>query len=521
MSVKQFLYIRQYHGENQSWDTLEFSSMALNALPKQSEDFPGWYQAIIREADLAENGLARGTMVIKPWGYAIWEQIQRAVDERIKDLDHENLYFPTLIPQSLLEREADHVEGFAPEVIAATHAGGKELEEALILRPTSETVIWETYSKWIQSYRDLPLLYNQWANVFRAEMRSRIFLRTSEFLWQEGHTAHETKEEAIREAATIMRDVYASTIVNVLKIPGVVGRKSETERFPGADESITFETMMRDKKALQSCTSHYLGQNFAKAYGVQFQSRSGSLEYAFATSWGISTRIVGGVIMAHGDDKGLRLPSAVAPKQIVIVPIYKTDDERTEVLEKAQQIKYDFKVKGIRVKIDDRDEYRPGYKFNEWEQKGVPIRVELGPRDIEAGTALVSIRTQEGKQKVAFDSLVDDLITMLGSYDDTLYSEALAFRESNIFRPNNYEEMKEFLNDGGGLALVPWDGDAKSELQVKNETKATIRCLPMSDLELTQTVETGEFTKGQVDDGAKCIISGNDATEMALFSQAY
>ena len=437
----QRLEVICYYVAMPSNETLSSFPMAKQKLPLQSEDFPGWYQAVVREAGMAENGLAKGSMVIKPWGYAIWEQIQRAVDDRIKATGHENVYFPALIPESLLAKEADHVEGFAPEVIVATHSGGKKLEEPLILRPTSEAVIWDTYSRWVQSYRDLPLMYNQWANVFRAEMRSRLFLRTSEFLWQEGHTAHETEVEAIKETLTITREVYIDTIKNVLMIPGIVGRKSETEKFPGAEETITYEAMMRDRKALQSCTSHYLGQNFAKAYDVQFQSREGEMEYAYATSWGISTRIVGALIMAHGDDAGLRLPSAVAPKQVVIVPIYRSDEERDSVVGKANELAEALAKAGVRVKVDDRDEYRPGFKFAEWELKGVPFRVELGPRDIESGAALVSSRLGGEKQSIGFDKLTSFITEGLVSYDEELYAQAKEFQQANIYKPKDYADM--------------------------------------------------------------------------------
>ncbi len=495
--------------------------MAKQTLPTQADDFPAWYQAVIRDAQMAENGLAKGSMVIKPWGYAIWEHIQRAVDDRIKATGHENVYFPALIPESLLEREKETVEGFAPEVIVATHSGGKKMEDALILRPTSETVIWDTYSRWIQSYRDLPLLYNQWANVFRAEMRSRLFLRTSEFLWQEGHTAHETAKDATQETLTIMRDVYIDVIKNILKIPGIVGRKSESERFPGAVETITYETMMRDKKALQSCTSHYLGQLFAQTYGVQFQTRDGGLDYAYATSWGISTRIVGGLIMAHGDDQGLRLPSGVAPKQVVIVPIYRNDDEMGAVIEKAHAIAADLTSSGVRVKVDDRDEYRPGYKFAEWELKGVPLRIELGPRDLESQSVLVSSRLGGEKQTVAFDKITSFVATGLADYDDGLFDQAHEFQQANIYRPTSYDDMKEFLSAANGFAIAPWNGKADSEAQVKADTKATIRCLPMTDEELTAGIESGEFSGAHDVSSEKCIITGEPATEMAVFSQAY
>src|SRR6266568_7514025 len=328
-------------------------------LPTQTDDFPGWYQEVVKQAGLAENSLARGTMVIKPYGFGIWEAIQRAVDDRIKATGHQNLYFPMFIPSRLLEREKEHVEGFAPEVAVVTHAGGEKLEEPLVVRPTSEAIIWATYAKWIQSYRDLPLLYNQWCNVVRWELRPRLFLRTTEFLWQEGHTAHETAEEAMAETLTILREVYVDAAEKVLGLPVVPGRKSASERFAGAEETLTMEGMMRDRKALQAGTSHYLGQNFAKAYGVQFQGRDGEQQYAYATSWGVSTRLVGGVIMTHGDDKGLRLPPTLAPHEVVIVPIYKTDEERSRVRQAVTQL--EKALVGRRLKVDDREQLRPGF----------------------------------------------------------------------------------------------------------------------------------------------------------------
>jgi prolyl-tRNA synthetase len=346
------------------------------ALPTQSDDFPAWYQEVVKQAGLAESSFARGTMVIKPYGFGIWEAIQRAVDDRIKATGHQNLYFPMFIPSRLLEREKEHVEGFAPEVAVVTHAGGEDLEEPLVVRPTSETIIWQTYAKWIQSYRDLPLLYNQWCNVVRWELRPRLFLRTTEFLWQEGHTAHETAEEAMQETLRILHDVYLDAYERVMAIPPHAGRKSAAERFPGAVETYSLEALMRDRKALQSCTSHYLGQNFAKAYGVRFLGRQGAEELAYASSWGLSTRAVGAVIMTHGDDKGLRLPPALAPIQCVVVPIYRNDDERARVLEGAARLLDG--LGGIRTHLDDRDDLRPGFKFNDWELKGVPVRIERG-----------------------------------------------------------------------------------------------------------------------------------------------
>ncbi len=473
------------------------------ALPKQAEDFPAWYQAVVRDAQMAESSLARGTMVIKPWGYAIWEAIQRAVDDRIKATGHENLYFPTLIPERLLHQEAEHVEGFAPEVAVVTHAGGEQLAEPLILRPTSETIIWDTYSKWVQSYRDLPLLYNQWANVFRWELRPRVFLRTTEFLWQEGHTAHETGEEAMAETLRVLHEVYVDTAQEVLRMPVIPGRKSAAERFPGAVETYTMEALMRDGKALQAGTSHYLGQNFAKAYDVTFQGRTGEVEFAYASSWGVSTRLIGALIMAHGDDKGLRLPSTIAPVQVVIVPIYKTDEERASVLEVADGIVRS--LSGVKVKVDDRDEHRPGYKFNEWELKGVPVRIELGPRDIAAGNVTVARRDLLTKDTWPIGSVGERVRPLLDEIDANLFSQASEFREQHTERPQSYDELRDFLKAGTGFAIAPWDGDPETEAKVKADTKATIRCL---------RIEPGGVE-------GSCVISGKPATEEAVFAQAY
>jgi prolyl-tRNA synthetase len=473
------------------------------ALPKQSEDFPGWYQEVVKQAGLAEPSLARGTMVIKPYGFGIWERIQRAVDDRIKATGHENLYFPLLIPNKLLEKETEHVEGFAPEVAVVTHAGGQKLEEPLVIRPTSEAIIWATYAKWIQSYRDLPLLYNQWCNVVRWELRPRVFLRTTEFLWQEGHTAHETADEAIAEALLILREVYVDATEKVLGIPVIPGRKSASERFPGAEETLTMEAMMRDRKALQAGTSHYLGQNFAKAYGVQFQDRDGEQQYAYATSWGVSTRLVGGVIMTHGDDKGLRLPPAVAPYEIVIIPIYKSDDERARVHEALDRVK--ASLAGRRVKVDDRDQLRPGYKYNEWELKGVPVRVELGPRDAEGRHVVVARRDTGEKETVPETALGERMARLLDDIQANLFQDAKDFREANTFTPKNYEEFKAIIAGGGGYLQGAWCGDPECEAQIKAETKATIRFLPL------QPEQPGE----------SCVHCGKPGTERATWALAY
>ena len=473
------------------------------ALPKQSEDFPGWYQEVVKQAGLAETGLARGTMVIKPYGFAIWERIQRAFDDRIKATGHENLYFPMFIPNHLLEREAEHIEGFAPEVAVVTHAGGEKLDEPLVVRPTSETIFWATYAKWLQSYRDLPFLYNQWCNVVRWELRPRLFLRTTEFLWQEGHTAHETAEEAVAEARKILFDVYRDAAETVLGLPVRVGRKSEAERFPGAVETLTMEGLMRDRKALQAGTSHYLGQNFSKAYGVKFLGRDNEEHFAEATSWGVSTRLVGGVIMTHGDDRGLRLPPTLAPIEVVIVPIYKSDEERASVMDA---------VKGIvgalgdrRVKVDDREGFRPGYKYNEWELKGVPIRLEIGPKDVAAGHVMVARRDNGNKAPVPQAGIAKRVAELLDEIQVVLLQEATAFRDAHTFGPKDYDEFRSLLDDPGGFLTAGWCGQRTCEDKVKAETKATIRYLPL-DPEPASGV---------------CLVCGAPATERATWAVAY
>jgi len=472
-------------------------------LPTQAEDFPAWYQEVVKQADLAENSLVRGTMVIKPYGYAIWEAIQAALDERIKATGHQNYMFPMFFPLSLLEREAEHVEGFAPEVALVTHAGGEKLEEPLVVRPTSEAIIWHTYARWVQSYRDLPLLYNQWCNVVRWELRPRLFLRTTEFLWQEGHTAHETSEEARAESRMILRDVYQDVAERVAAMPVRAGRKSASERFPGADETFTMEALMRDRKALQAGTSHYLGQNFAKAYGVQFQSRSGELEYAWATSWGVSTRLVGGLIMTHGDDRGLRLPPDVAPYQVVVVPIHRSDDERARVLEAVRDLRE--RLGDVRVHVDDRDDLRPGFKFNEWELRGVPVRLEVGPRDVEAGQVVAARRDTGEKGPIPVAALGEEIPRLLREIQRSLYADAERFREDHTTRVSSFEELRAALDDRGGFALGPWCGDPECEAKVKAETKATIRYLPLDPIEV----------------GGGCVVCGRDAVEEAAWAQAY
>jgi prolyl-tRNA synthetase len=474
-------------------------------LPTQSEDFPAWYQEVVKQAEMAENSLVRGTMVIKPYGFFIWESIQRALDDRIKATGHQNLYFPLFIPASLLEKEAEHVEGFAPEVAVVTHAGGEELEEPLVVRPTSETIIWATYAKWISSYRDLPLLYNQWCNVVRWELRPRLFLRTTEFLWQEGHTAHETADEAIAETKKVLLDVYQDAVEKVLAVPVRVGRKSASQRFPGAVETYCMEALMRDRKALQAGTSHYLGQNFAKAYGVQFQGRDGGLEYAYATSWGTSARLVGGVVMAHGDDRGLRLPPSLAPYQVVIVPIYRSDEERSRVLQAAATVAEELSGATIRVRVDDREGQRPGFKFNEWELKGVPIRLELGPRDLDAEQVTVVRRDTGDKETWPLSGMGDGVGRLLLKIQEGLYAQATEFLEAHTFHPKDYEELRAVLADPGGFAVTPWCGRPECEVRVKADTRATIRYLSM---------EPGSVP-------GSCLVCGEPATEEAAWAQAY
>jgi len=475
-------------------------------LPTQSSDFPAWYGEVVRRAGLAENSPVRGAMVIKPYGYAIWEAIQRELDGRIKATGHENYYFPLFVPVSVLAQEGDLVEGFAPEVAVVTEAGGKKLEEPLAVRPTSEALIWSTYARWVQSYRDLPLLYNQWANVVRWELRPRLFLRTSEFLWQEGHTAHETEDEAVAETLTILHDVYADTVESVLAIPVLRGRKSESERFPGAVDTYTLEALMRDGKALQAATSHYLGQGFARAFDVRYTARDGSEQYPYATSWGASTRLVGGVVMAHGDDRGLRLPPRVAPQQVVIVPILGEDDH-ADVLQAAAAVADELRAAGVRVRVDDRPEYRPGFKFNEWELKGVPLRIELGRRDLAASAVTVVRRDTGDKQQLPLAGVSGAIDGMLGDVQTSLFRAARDEQERRTLRdPSSYDEMIEYLRDARGFVVAPWCGDAECEARVKEDSSATIRCLPLEE---------------QPGQSGTCVCCGRTAVTTAVWAQAY
>jgi prolyl-tRNA synthetase len=479
--------------------------MSATSLPMQSTDFPAWYGEVVRRAGLAESSPVRGAMVIKPYGYAIWEAIQRELDDRIKATGHENIYLPMFVPASVLAREGELVEGFAPEVAVVTHAGGKELEEPLAVRPTSEAMIWSTYARWVQSYRDLPLLYNQWANAVRWELRPRLFLRTSEFLWQEGHTAHETEAEALAETLTILHDVYADTIENVLAIPVLRGRKSESERFPGAVDTYTLEALMRDGKALQAATSHYLGQGFARAFDVRYTGRDGAERYPYATSWGATTRLVGGLVMTHGDDRGLRLPPRVAPQQVVIVPIAREDD-RAGVLATAERLAGDLRGAGVRVRVDDRPGLRPGFKFNEWELKGAPVRVEIGARDLAAGVVTVARRDTGAKEQLPLGRAAGAIAALLDAVQAALLASARAERERRTLRdPAGYDEMVAYLRAAGGFVVAPWCGRPECEARVKADSTATIRCLPLD----------------QPDDRGPCACCGRPAVATAMWAQAY
>jgi prolyl-tRNA synthetase len=480
------------------------------ALPSFADDFPAWYQEVVRQADLAENSLVRGTMVIKPYGYAMWEAVRDALDLRIKQTGHQNFYFPMFIPARLLEREKAHVEGFAPEFALVTHAGGEELGEPLVVRPTSETIIWDAYSRWVQSYRDLPLLYNQWGNVVRWELRPRLFLRTTEFLWQEGHTAHETREEAWEEAKRML-EAYRQVAEDVMAIPVHLGRKTPAERFPGAEETLTIEALMRDRKALQAGTSHYLGQNFAKAYGVTFLGRDGEEHFAEATSWGASTRLVGGLIMAHGDEKGLRLPPKVAPQQVVIVPIPSSGEEGEGVSRACSKLEERLKTATwdgtpIRAKIDARDDVRPGFKFADSELRGIPIRLELGFRDLQRDVVTVVRRDTGVKEEIAIDAVDDAVERLLGEIQGGLFADAAAFRDAHTKTVISFEELRAWIEDPGGFAVGGWCGSAECEGKVKAETKATIRYLPLDGPEPA--------------DGP-CVVCGEPSVDTAAWAIAY
>ncbi len=472
------------------------------------DDFAQWYQDVIRKADLADESPVRGCMVIKPYGYALWEAIQRGVDDRIKATGHENLYFPLFIPMSFLQREAEHVEGFAPELAIVTIGGGEELAEPLAVRPTSETIIGHSYARWVQSYRDLPLLYNQWANVVRWEKRTRPFLRTSEFLWQEGHTVHRTEEEAQAETLTILDEVYADFVEKELAIPVIKGLKSQSEKFAGALRSYSMEAMMGDGKALQAGTSHNLGQNFARAFDIQFSDSDGTRKLAWTTSWGVSTRLIGATIMVHGDKAGLKMPPRVAPIQAVIVPIWRKEEEREAVAATVATVEKSLRQAGIRVKADWREQ-TPGWKFNEWELRGVPLRLEVGPKDVQKSQAVVVRRDTRAKEFVPLSELSTHLVTRLAEIQQALYDAALAFRLSRTYQAATFEEMAARFADREHLGFVEawWCGDATCEAEIKAGTQATIRCLPF---ERSTNAQEGV-----------CVRCGKPAHEWAIFAKAY
>ncbi len=487
-------------------------------LTKRSEDYSLWYNELVKKADLAENSAVRGCMVIKPYGFSIWEKMQAALDHKFKETGHTNAYFPLFIPKSFLSKEADHVEGFAKECAVVTHYRLKnaedgagvvvdpeaKLEEELIVRPTSETVIWSTYKNWIQSYRDLPLLINQWANVVRWEMRTRLFLRTTEFLWQEGHTAHATRQEAEAEATTML-NVYADFAENFMATPVIKGVKTETEKFAGAENTYCIEALMQDGKALQAGTSHFLGQNFAKAFDVKFQTKEGTQELVWGTSWGVTTRLVGALIMTHSDDHGLVLPPKLAPFQVVIVPIFRNDEQLAAISEKVDEIVIALKAKGISVKYDNRDTYKPGWKFAEYELKGVPVRLGIGPRDLESGTIEVARRDNLTKEIMPMDGLAESIHNLLEEIQSNIYNKALTYRDEHITEVETYDAFKKVLEEKGGFISAHWDGTPETETKIKEETKATIRCIPLD----------------AKDEEGICIYSGNPSKRRVLFAKAY
>lgn len=487
-------------------------------LTSREENYSQWYNDLVIKADLAENSAVRGCMVIKPYGYAIWEKIQAELDRLFKATGHVNAYFPLFIPKSFFSREAAHVEGFAKECAVVTHyrlkndESGKgividpeaKLEEELVIRPTSETIIWNSYKNWIQSYRDLPILINQWANVVRWEMRTRLFLRTAEFLWQEGHTAHATAGEAIEEARRMI-DLYAGFAENSMALPVYKGSKTESERFAGAIDTMAIEALMQDGKALQAGTSHFLGQNFAKAFDVKFTDQDGKLDYVWATSWGVSTRLMGALIMAHSDNNGLILPPKLAPLQVVIIPIYKTGSDLEKISEYAEKIKTDLGKAGLTVKYDTRDTQTPGWKFADYELKGVPVRIAIGPRDIANNTVEISRRDTLEKSTIPFTGIKEHVTDLLEKIQVNIYNKALAFRNQNTHYCNTWKEFKEIINGKGGFVMAHWDGTAETEARIKEETKATIRCIPFDS----------------VPEEGKCIYSGKPSSRRVLFAVAY
>jgi prolyl-tRNA synthetase len=488
-------------------------------ITSRADDYSQWYIDLVKKADLAENSDVRGCMVIKPYGYSIWEKMQQALDKMFKDTGHVNAYFPLFVPKSMFEAEEKNAEGFAKECAIVTHyrlkndpaRPGKlmvdpdaKLEEELVVRPTSEAIIWSTYKKWIQSYRDLPLLINQWANVVRWEMRTRLFLRTAEFLWQEGHTAHATSAEAVAETKQML-DVYAEFAETFMAMPVIKGKKSEGERFPGAVDTYCIEAMMQDGKALQAGTSHFLGQNFANAFDVNFTNKEGKLEKVWGTSWGVSTRLMGALIMAHSDDDGLVLPPKLAPIHVVIVPIFKNEEELNKVSAKAEEIATALRKLGLSVKFDNRDNLKPGFKFAEYELKGVPVRIAIGPRDLDNGTVEVARRDTKEKKVMQMDVVVSEIPKLLEDIQKNIYQKALKFRDEKITKVDSYEELKKVLDEKGGFVSAYWDGTAETEGKIKDETKATIRCIPLD----------------AVQEEGKCVYSGKPSTQRVLFARAY
>ncbi len=472
-------------------------------LTRRADDYSQWYVELVQRAELADYAPVRGCMVIRPHGYAIWENMQRALDGMFKATGHQNAYFPLFIPESFMKKEAEHVEGFSPQCAVVTHGGGKELEEPLYIRPTSETIIWAMYKQWIQSHRDLPLLINQWANVVRWEMRPRLFLRTIEFLWQEGHTAHATEAEAEEETLRIL-EIYRTFAEDYMALPVVPGLKTEAEKFAGAVRTYCIEAMTQDKRAIQAGTSHMLGQNFAKAFDVTYQDDAGQRQFVWATSWGVSTRLVGALVMAHSDDQGLILPPKLAPIHVVIVPIYKTDDERTTVLEFANGIRNAL-PKDIIVRLDDREQYKPGWKFNEWELKGVPLRIEAGPRDVAQNQVMFARRDTGEKRAVARDAVAAEVPATLAAIQKGVFDKALAFRLANTHEVKTYAEFKERLETEGGFFVADWGGTTAQELAIQEETKATIRCIPRQ----------GGEPQGP------CFLTGGKANVRVILAKAY
>ena len=478
--------------------------MAEAKITRRSEDYSRWYTDVIAAAELADYAPVKGCMIIRPNGYAIWEKMQQALDAMFKETGHQNAYFPLFIPESFLQKEAEHVEGFAPEVAVVTYAGGSKLEEPLVIRPTSETIIWNSYRNWIQSYRDLPLLINQWCNVVRWEMRTRLFLRTTEFLWQEGHTAHATAEDAEEETVKML-GVYRRFAEEYMALPVIEGRKTEKEKFAGAHHTYSIEAMMGDGKALQAGTSHNLGQNFSKAFDVTFQSEKGTREYVYATSWGLSTRMIGALIMAHGDDNGIVIPPKLATTQVVVVPIFRKPEERERVMQAVDQFTAPFKSAGIGFKIDDRDQYSPGWKFNEWEKRGIPLRIEVGPKDLEKNQVMLARRDNREKTPASQDGLADTVRQMLATIQSSMFERAREFREKHSYRVDDYAKFNGILDGEGGFLWSHWCGSGECEEKIKDETKATIRNIPRD-----APAEEG-----------KCIKCGARSERRVIFARAY